>query len=147
MYNKIIVMGRVASVPELKVTPNGTNVCRFRVAVDRRFQAKGEEKQTDFFNVTAWRQTGEFVSKYFSKGRMILIEGEMQTQQYTDKNGNQATWYEINAERASFTGEKADSAGATAYAPNAPASAPTTSQSAQAQAVNAAVGYEDDYPF
>lgn len=140
MYNKIIVMGRIASVPELKSTPSGTNVCRFRVAVDRRFQAKGEEKQTDFFNVTAWRQTAEFVSKYFGRGRMVLIEGEMQTRPYTDKNGQQATWYEIAADRVSFTGEKVDGA-------SAPAAVSASTPQGETQTANAAVDCDDDYPF
>ena len=130
MYNKIILMGRICSDPELKTTPQGVNVCSFRIAVDRRFTPKGEEKKSDFFNVVAWRQQGEFVHNYFGKGRMILVEGELQTSPYTDKNGNQATWYEVNAERVSFTGEKAQS-GTPAPAPaeSAPsASAPPTSQ-------------------
>lgn len=110
-------MGRIANDLELKTTPQGAVVCSFRVAVERRFQTKDEERKTDFFNVVAWRQTAEFVNRYFGKGRMILIEGEMQTRTYTDKNGNQATWYELNAEQVSFTGEKGEAAPANA-APN-----------------------------
>lgn len=121
--NKIILMGRICSDVELKTTPNGINVCTFRIAVDRRFQQSGEERKTDFFNVVAWRTTGEFVNRYFGKGRMILIEGEMQTRQYTDKSGKQSTWYEVNAERVSFTGEKSGNAPATDTAPAAPPAA------------------------
>lgn len=106
MYNRIILMGRLCSDPELKTTPNGVNVCSFRIAVDRRFQKQGEDKKSDFFNVVAWRQQAEFVNKFFSKGRMILVEGEMTTRPYTDKNGNQSTWYEVIADHVSFTGEK-----------------------------------------
>ena len=106
MYNKIILMGRIVADPEMKTTPNGTNVCTFRIAVDRRYQKQGEDKQTDFFNIAAWRQTGEFVQRYFGKGRMILVEGELTTRQYTDKNGNPATWYEVIVDAAHFTGEK-----------------------------------------
>lgn len=133
MYNKIIVMGRIVNDPELKATPSGVNVCQFRVAVDRQYQNKGEEKQTDFFNVTAWRKTAEFVTKYFGKGRLILIEGEMQTRPYTDKSGQKATWYEIVADRVSFTGEKSERSEA------APAGAPPvpTEQTAT----------DDEYPF
>ena len=123
MYNKVIMMGRICSDPELKTTPNGTNVCSFRIAVDRRFQQKGEERKTDFFNVVAWSFTGELVNKYFGKGRMILVDGEMQTRQYTDKSGNQSTWYEINAERVSFTGEKSGNAPAADTVPAAPQAA------------------------
>ena len=121
MYNKVIMMGRICSDPELKTAiRNGTNICSFRIAVDRRFLQKGEERKTDFFNVVAWRSTGELVNKYFGKGRMILVEGEMQTRQYTDKSGNQSTWYEINAERVSFTGEKSGNTPAADTAPAAP---------------------------
>ena len=136
MYNKVIMMGRICSDPELKTTPNGANVCTFRIAVDRRYTPKGEEKQTDFFNVVAWRQTGDFVSRYFGKGRMILVEGELTTRPYTDKNGNPATWYEINAERVSFTGEKSGNA------PNEPTQAPPVPPPAGNQADS-----DDDYPF
>lgn len=142
MYNKIIVMGRICSDVELKTTPNGTNVCSFRIAVDRRFQQSGEERKTDFFNVVAWRATGEFVNRYFGKGRMILVEGEMQTRQYTDKSGNQSTWYEINAERVSFTGEKS---GNTPAAENVPAAPPASAPQAAPAADFSAGG--DPYPF
>lgn len=140
MYNKIILMGRLCADPELKTTPNGVNVCTFRIAVDRRFQQKGEERKADFFNVVAWRQQAEFVNRYFNKGRLILVEGEMTTRPYTDKAGNQATWYEVVAERVSFTGEKREDDGVSRPAqgqppaPSAPADYPTTSS-------------DDDYPF
>lgn len=106
MYNNVTMMGRIVNDLELKVTPNGTSVCQFRIAVDRRYQTKGEERKTDFFNVVAWQKSAEFVTKWFAKGRMILVQGELQTRLYTDKNGNTATWYEIIADRISFTGEK-----------------------------------------
>lgn len=141
MYNKVIMMGRIAHDLELKTTPNGVSVCSFRLAVDRRFQSKGEEKKTDFFNVVAWRQQAEFVTKYFSKGKMILVEGEMTTRQYTDKNGNNATWYEINAEHIGFTGEKKDDGNdsqASASPDNTAAREPQTDYAADA---------DDDYPF
>ena len=157
MFNKVIMMGRIVNDPELRTTPQGVSVCSFRIAVDRRFQTKGEEKKSDFFNVVIWRQQAEFVSRYFGKGRMILIEGELNTRQYTDKNGNPATWYEIVADRASFTGEAkqqgggayADTYGAPSYgappvapaAPTAPAAAPASN------AAFSAADAEDDYPF
>lgn len=138
MYNKVIMMGRIAHDLELKTTSNGTSVCKFSIAVDRRFQTKGEEKKTDFFNIVAWRQAAEFVANYFRKGNMIMVEGELQTTPYTDKNGNKATWYEINAERLSFTGEKRDSVGSqTAPYREAP-SAPEPP---------AASAGDDTYPF
>lgn len=136
-------MGRLCSEPELKVTPQGVHVCSFRIAVDRRFQQKGEEKKSDFFNIVAWRGTGEFVNQYFRKGRMILVEGELQTRQYADKNGNQATWYEVNAERVSFTGEKSDNA---APEESAPAQVPAQQAEAHAGDFSPATS-DDDYPF
>lgn len=144
MYNKVIMMGRIANDLELKTTPNGNSVCSFRIAVDRRFKTQDGERQTDFFNVVAWSKTAEMVVKWFSKGRMILIEGEMTTRQYTDKNGNNATWYEINADRVSFTGEKRDDA----CAPTPPPTAPNygTAQAPQPD-YTAAAGADDDYPF
>lgn len=143
MYNKIILMGRLCSEPELKITPQGVRVCTFRIAVDRRFQQKGEEKKSDFFNIVAWRGTGEFVNQYFRKGRMILVEGELQTRPYTDKNGNQSTWYEINAERVSFTGEKSEGAAPAEHAPEQ-----TSAQQAEAPAGDfRPAASDDDYPF
>lgn len=141
MYNKVIMMGRICSDPELRTTPNGVNVCSFRIAVERRFQQKGEERKTDFFNVVAWRSTGELINKYFGKGKMILVEGEMQTRQYTDKSGNQATWYEIAAERVSFTGEKSANT-----APEVSAPAPTPTPAPQSTSAPD-YGPNDDYPF
>lgn len=110
MYNKMILMGRITHDLVLKTTPSGVSVCSFSIAVDRRYQTKGEEKKTDFFNIIAWRATAEFVTRYFSKGRMILVEGEMQMRKYTDKNGNDVTCYEVIADRVSFTGDKKDDA-------------------------------------
>ena len=109
--NKVFMMGRLVNEPELKTTPNGITTCRFRIAVDRNYQKKGEEKKSDFFNVIAWRGTAEFINRFFSKGRMIMIEGEMQVSQFTDKNGNPSTWYEIVVENAFFTGEKSNGGG------------------------------------
>lgn len=107
MLNVVALMGRLVYDPELKTTQNGTNVCSFRIAVDRSFARKGEERKVDFIDVTAWRQTAEFVSKYFQKGSMIAIEGSLQTCQYQDKNGNNRTATEVLASQASFCGGKA----------------------------------------
>lgn len=146
MYNKVIMMGRIVNDLELKTTPQGVSVCTFRIAVDRRYQAKGEERKSDFFNVVAWRSHAEFVTKYFSKGRMILVEGELQTRGYTDKNGNPATWYEIIADRLSFTGEpksRTDNSPQTAPPPVPPSgNAPT-----EPADLPALEDTDDDYPF
>ena len=105
MYNKITLMGRLVAAPELKTTQNGIPYTRFRIAVNRRFHSKDEENKVDFFNATAWRSTAEFICKYFGKGSMIMLDGEMQTQQYEDRNGNPATWYDVAVDRVCFTGE------------------------------------------
>ena len=107
MLNIVALMGRLVYDPELKTTQNGTNVCSFRIAVDRSFTRQGEERKADFIDVTAWRQTAEFVSKYFQKGSMIAIEGSLQTRQYQDKNGNNRTATEVLASQVSFCGGKA----------------------------------------
>lgn len=140
MFNKAILMGRLTRDPELKTTPSGVNVCTFSIAVDRRFQTKGEEKKTDFFNIVAWRQTGEFVSRYFKKGSMIMVEGELQTRQYTNKNGVNVTVTEVNAEQVSFTGEKVQG--------NAQDETPTASAAESTSAANDYTSNsDDDYPF
>ncbi|MCL2035877.1 MAG: single-stranded DNA-binding protein [Oscillospiraceae bacterium] len=106
MYNKIILMGRICNDLELKNTPNGVPVLSFRIAVDRKYQVKGEERKADFFNVVTWRGQAEFVSKYFSKGRMVMIDGELQTRQYVDKNNITQNVVEIVADSVYFTGER-----------------------------------------
>lgn len=107
-YNRAILMGRITHDLELRSTPSGVNVCHFQIAVDRRFQTKGEERKSDFFRITAWRQNAEFITRYFRKGSMILVEGELQTSTYTDKNGNNVNVVELVVDQASFTGEKAN---------------------------------------
>ena len=159
MYNKVIMMGRIANDLELKTTTSGASVLSFRIAVDRRYQVKGEDKKSDFFNLVAWRNEAEFISRYFSKGRMILIEGELQTRSYTDKNGNTAYVTEIIVDRSTFTGEKSNNQGTSPYqnypgntqaAPAHPAqttnTAPTVSQGNNAD-FTVDSGDDDDYPF
>lgn len=148
MYNKVILMGRIVNDLELKSTPAGVSVLSFRIAADRKYQIKGEEKKTDFINIVAWRNEAEFISRYFSKGRMILIEGELQTRSYTDKNGNTAYVTEIIVERSTFTGEKKD--GGSSGSTYTPASAPApTVENSSTTAANTAVDTtdDDDYPF
>lgn len=88
MLNKIIIMGRLVRDPELRRTQSGTAVTSFRLAVDRDYKAEDGSKQADFFDVVAWRSTAEFVSKYFSKGRMAVVDGRLQSRPWTDKDGN-----------------------------------------------------------
>jgi len=114
MLNVVAIMGRLVADPELKTTQQGTNVCRFRIACDRNFAKPGEQRQADFIPVTAWRQTAEFVCKYFQKGSLIAIEGSLQTRQYQDKQGNNRTAVEVLANNISFAGSKATGMPATA---------------------------------
>ena len=106
MYNKVILMGRICHDLELKQTPTGVSVLSFRIAVDRNYQVKGEERKADFFDVVAWRSTAEFVAKYFGKGRMVMINGELQARQYVDKNNITQKIVEVVADTVHFTGEK-----------------------------------------
>lgn len=104
MINTVIIMGRLTADPELRETQNGTAVSSFTVAVERRFQ----REQTDFINVVAWKQTAEFVEKYFHKGDMIALRGSIQQRNYEDKNGNKRTAVEVVADEVSFCGSKGE---------------------------------------
>jgi single-strand DNA-binding protein len=95
-------MGRLTADPELKTTSSGVSVTSFTVAVDRQFK----KDETDFINVTAWRQTADFVTKFFRKGSMIAVQGSIQTRSFEDKNGNKRTVTEIIADKAAFCGDK-----------------------------------------
>ena len=107
MLNRIILMGRLVDNPELRQTPSGVSVASFTVAVDRNFQPKdASERQTDFIDCVAWRQTGEFISRYFQKGRMIAVEGSLQTRKYEDKTGAKRTAYEVVVAQAFFADSK-----------------------------------------
>ena len=108
MFNLVVLTGRLTADPELKTTQSGISVTSFSIAVDRRYRA-GEEKQTDFINIVAWRQSAEFVAKHFRKGNMIGIEGSIQTRKYTDKNGNNKVAFEVIANNVQFVDKKSDS--------------------------------------
>ncbi len=108
--NKAILVGRLTADPELKSTPSGVNVCSFTVAVDRRFVRAGEERKADFINCVAWRQTAEFISRFFSKGRMIGLIGSIQTRTWKDKDGNNRYATEVVVDEAYFTESKGSSA-------------------------------------
>lgn len=108
MLNRVILMGRLVADPELKTTPSGISVTSFRIAVERSYAKTGEERQTDFINIVCWRNTAEFVCKYFPKGSLIALEGQLQTRTYQDKDGTNRYIAEVLAEKVSFTGEKQD---------------------------------------
>lgn len=114
--NKVILGGRLTSDPELKQSTSGLSVCSFSIAVDRKF-SKGEEKGCDFINITAWRQTAEFVAKYFKKGNPIIVVGELQTRSYEDKQKNKRTATEVVADEVSFAGNKENATEAKNEAP------------------------------
>lgn len=105
MLNKAILMGRITRDPELRYTPSNVAVCTFTVAIDRRYVRQGEERQADFINVVAWRQQAEFVSKYFTKGRMINVVGSIQTRSWDDQNGTKRYATEVIADEINFCGD------------------------------------------
>lgn len=106
MFNLVVLTGRLTTDPELKTTQNGISVTSFSIAVDRPYRSDND--QTDFINIVAWRQSAEFISKYFKKGSLIGIEGSIQTRKYVDKNGNNRVAFEVVVNRAHFVGSKRD---------------------------------------
>ncbi len=101
-------MGRLVSDPELKTTPSGVSVTTFRIAVDRNYVKSGEERKADFFDIVCWRQTAEFVCRYFGKGSLIAVEGQLQSRTYQAKDGSNRYVVEVVADNVSFTGERRD---------------------------------------
>ena len=142
MLNVVAIMGRLVATPELKTTNTGTNVCSFTVAIDRNYASNGE-RPTDFINVTAWRQTAKFVCDYFRKGQMIAVNGSLQSRQYTDKDGNKRTAYEVVADNVSFCGSKSESGGNYGGSQKAPASF----SNADAGDLVEIAADDGDYPF
>lgn len=117
MLNKIILMGRLTRDPELRRTQSGTPVASFSLAVDRDFKAQNGEKETDFIDIVAWRNTAEFVSKYFTKGRMAVVEGRLQIRDWTDKDGGKRRAAEVVADNVYFGDSKKESSDASHAAP------------------------------
>lgn len=112
LLNHIVIMGRLTRDPELRRTQSGTPVVSFALAVDRDFSGKdGGEKETDFIEVVAWRSTAEFVSKYFTKGRMAVVSGRLQMRKWTDKEGNKRISAEVVADNVYFGDSKKESSG------------------------------------
>lgn len=120
MLNNITIMGRLTRDPELRRTGSGIAVASFTIAVDRDYSGKdGGEKETDFIDVVAWRQTGEFVEKYFTKGRMAVVSGRLQIRNWTDKDGNKRKSAEVVADHVYFGDSKKESSGGNSYSPAA----------------------------
>ena len=111
MLNKIILMGRLTRDPELRRTRSGTAVTSFSLAVDRDYKPQDGERETDFIDIVAWRGTGEFVSKYFTKGRMAVVEGRLQVRDWTDKDGNKRRSTEVVADNVYFGDSKRSESG------------------------------------
>lgn len=126
MLNHIDIMGRLTRDPELRRTGNGTAVTSFTLAVERDFAQQGEEKPVDFIDCVAWRQTAEFVAKYFTKGRMMAVSGSLQTRSWTDKDGNKRKSVEIIADHVYFADSKREGEqGNLAYNPGVAAAQPS----------------------
>ena len=106
MLNKVVIMGRFTKDPELRRTGSGTAVTSFSLACDRDFKSQSGEKETDFIEVVAWKNTAEFVSKYFGKGRMAVVDGRLQIRDWTDKDGNRRTTAEVVADNVYFADSK-----------------------------------------
>ena len=111
MLNKIVIMGRLTRDPELRRTQSGTAVTSFSIACDRDFKSQSGEKETDFIDVVAWRGTAEFVSKYFAKGRMAVVEGRLQIRDWTDREGGKRRSAEVIADNVYFGDSKRDGGG------------------------------------
>lgn len=136
-FNKVILIGNLTADPELKKTPSGVSVTSFSIAVNRRFTKQDGQQQTDFINIVAWRQTAEFVARYFNKGKPILICGQLQTRSWTDQSGRKHYATEVIADEAAFVENKSTSADA--YAP-----APSYGGDGQGYED---IGYDDELPF
>ena len=142
MLNVVALMGRLVADPELRHTTSGIATCSFRIAVDRSFVRAGEERKADFIDIVVWRQTAEFVCKYFRKGNLIAVDGSIQTRNYEDKQGNKRTAFEVVASNVHFTGERSSGGGQGGY--SAPAPAPAA-RPVPTEPVSYAVGSADDF--
>jgi len=140
-FNKVILIGNLVADPELKQTPSGVSVTSFRIAVGRRYVKSGEAQQADFIDVVCWRSTAEFVTKYFSKGKSILVCGSLQSRSWTDSTTNQKRYsVEVLADEVSFVEKKTDGSGVMNSAP--------TPYSASAKDIEfEEMSADDDLPF
>lgn len=149
-FNKVILVGNMVADPELKQTPGGVSVATFRIAVQRRFAKPDDAQQADFINIVAWRQTAEFVNRYFAKGSSILVCGALQSRDYTDQNGQKRYITEVVADEVSFVGKKSDNPRANDgvyYGAEPPQQGFGQSKPVQPETNFEEVGGEDDLPF
>ncbi len=163
MLNRVILMGRLTADPELKTTPNGISVTSFSIAVDRTYVKSGEERKADFINIVCWRQSAEFVCRYFGKGSLIAVEGQLQSRSYQAKDGSNRYVVEVIADNVHFTGERRENSangynqsygnnqsyGAQSYgsAPYQQASAPAESYQSGSNSDFQDMPLDDDLPF
>lgn len=148
MINNVVLMGRLVADPELRTTPTGVSVTSFAIAVERSYAKQGEDRTADFIDIVAWRQSADFITRYFRKGSMIAIEGSLQTRTYTDKDGNKRKAVEVLVNRASFCGSKNETGTAGASRFDTPASANAGAAYANAGADDfESIVDEDDLPF
>ena len=147
MINNVVLMGRLVATPELRSTGTGVSVASFTIAVERAFAKAGEQRQADFIDCVAWRNTAEFITRYFQKGSMIAITGNIQTRSYEDKNGNKRKAVEVVVDSASFCGSKAESGTAGGYSAPATPVAPAPSFTSGSESEFEEISEDDDRPF
>ena len=143
--NVVVLIGRLTDNPELRHTNSNISVTRFSIAVDRAYRS-GEERQTDFINIVAWRQTAEFITTYFKKGQRIGIEGSLRMNRFTDKVGNNRTAYEVVVNNAHFVENKRDGGNAGGFAPAETQAAPQSFSNSDSGDF-AEIASDDDLPF
>ena len=119
MLNCVTLMGRLVADPELRTTGTGKSVCTFRIAVDRSFAKAGEQRQADFISCVAWRQTAEFISRYFKKGSSLCLTGSIQTRTWNDNTGAKRYATDVVVDEAMFVDSRSDNAGQSSYVPDA----------------------------
>jgi single-strand DNA-binding protein len=151
MLNRTILMGRLVADPELKTTASGISVTSFRIAVERSYVKNGEERKADFIDIVCWRQTAEFVCRYFSKGSLIAVEGQLQSRTYQAKDGTNRYVVEVVADNVSFTGERRDGSSSYSQSYSQPASQVPAQPAPSYQSGSASdfqeMPFDDDLPF
>ena len=148
MFNKVIMIGRLVNDIELKTTPSGVSVASFTLAVNRSYVKAGAERQADFIDVVAWRNTAEFAAKYFTKGRLMAIDGSLQTRTYEDKEGKKRKVSEVVAENIHFVDSKSNSGGnSSAPSFNVPDSTPVFESGSVSDFEEILSSDDDELPF
>jgi len=150
MLNVSVLMGRLVADPELRHTPNNIPVTSFTLAVDRSYVKSGADRQTDFIDIVAWRNTAEFISRYFRKGQMMVVQGSIQTRTYQDKDGNKRKAFEIVADNVNFADSKRSDSAAPSYTGNYSSSQIIESESIYSSGSNddfEELPMDDDLPF